>query len=162
MWLPFALFPTISKKKERVMRKGSIYSNEFLLHTFWSLSFNSPRCLSSQTMFLLLVILSRKFLWKLGHITPELSFPMNHTLISARLDTDGRHTQMNRTDTKGNQHLILLSSCWTMRLAMFHRNLLDWKMYQSNVAIEPVIMCSKERHSYLLMISKTTFMPQSH
>lgn len=127
----------------------------------WSLPFNLPWCLSSQTsdllMFLLLVIISRKFLWQLGHLATELPFPVNRTLISARLDTNCQNTQMNCTDTKANQHLILLLIYWTMRLTMFHQNLLDWEMYQFNVVIEPVILYSKERHSYFFIVSKNVY-----
>lgn len=42
-------------------------------------------------------------------LATELPSPVNHTLISARLDTDCQNTYMNRTDTKANQHLILLA-----------------------------------------------------
>lgn len=147
-WAPFAFFSTISKKKEEILSEGTVSFNQFV-HIFWSLFFNSPWGLSSQTsdlpMSLLLVILSRNFfVWKLGHLASELPFHMNNTLVSARLDRDCCNTQMNGTNTKANQHLFLFSIYWTMRLTMFHQNLLDRKMYQFNVAIKPGIMYSKK------------------
>lgn len=151
--LPFALISP-RRRKGCWRRVLSIPVNYFCTHS----DLHSPWCLSLQTsdfpMFLLLVILSRKFFRRLGYLASELTFPMNYTLISVRLDMDSQHTQTNCTDTKAKQHFILLSIYWTMRLTMFHQDLLSWEVYQINVLLK--------RASYLFMISETTFIPQSN
>lgn len=125
-------FPTTAKRKEKLLRGRALSTSINFLHTYFDLyPFNSLWCLSLQTnvlpISLLLVIWSRKLLWQLGHLATELASPVNHTLISARMNIDCQNTHVNSTDTKANQHLILLSVYWTMRLTTFHQNLLEEK-----------------------------------
>lgn len=118
-----------TKRKEKVLRGRALSASINFPHTYSDLySFNSQWRLSLLTtvlpISLLLVIPSGKLLWQLGHLPTELSSPVNHTLISARMNADCQNTHMNCTDTKANQHLILPSVYWTMRLTTFHQNLL--------------------------------------